>query len=65
MKERTKDSQADFVKYETKSNFPEMCECQRLYVSARKDGKLMCTACYLNCDVETLKKLWGMPNENN
>lgn len=41
---------------------PEMCECGRLYKDRRdENGKTMCSACYTNCDVETLKKLWGTP----
>ncbi len=37
---------------------PEMCECGRLYKDRRdENGKMMCSACYCNCDVETLKNL--------
>ncbi len=44
------------------SNTPEMCECGRLYKDRRdENGKMMCSDCYNNCDVETLKKLWSTP----
>ena len=40
----------------------EMCECGRLYKDRRdENGKMMCAACYNNCDVETLQKLWSTP----
>lgn len=40
----------------------ELCECGRLYKDRiDKDGKKMCSACYCDCDVETLKKLWIVP----
>lgn len=41
---------------------PELCECGRLYKDRRDDsGKMMCSACYVGCSVEVLKKLWGTP----
>lgn len=41
---------------------PEMCECGRLYKDRRdQSGKMMCSACYTQCDVETLKILWSTP----
>ena len=41
---------------------PVMCECGRLYKDRRDEsGKTMCAACYSDCDLETLKKLWGKP----
>ena len=41
---------------------PEMCECGRLYKDRRdKDGKMMCSACYIGLSIEDLKKLWGTP----
>lgn len=43
---------------------PEMCECGRLYKDRRDEkGKTMCSACYCDCDIETLKKLWGNPKK--
>lgn len=46
----------------TKTVTPEMCECGRLYKDRRDaNGKMMCSACYSDCDVETLRKLWGIP----
>jgi hypothetical protein len=48
------------------SHGPEMCECGRLFKDRRdKDGKMMCSACYTECDVASLKKLWGTPIDTN
>ena len=46
----------------TTSVIPELCECGRLYKDRRnEEGKMMCSACYCGCSVETLKQLWGTP----
>ena len=48
------------IMIETKKITPEMCECGRLYKDCiDKDGKTICSACHLGCDVETLKKIWS------
>lgn len=50
----------------TTSVTAELCECGRLYKDRRNEhGKMMCSACYNDCDVETLKKLWGNPMPEN
>lgn len=50
------------IKYTT--IYPELCECGRLYKDRRDSiGKTMCSACYSNCSIEVLKKLWGTPIE--
>lgn len=43
---------------------PELCSCGRLYKD-RKDerGNTMCSACYNNCSIDTLKMLWSAPIE--
>lgn len=44
---------------------PKLCECGRLYEDRISHlGKRMCSACYLGCDIETLKKLWSIPAPN-
>ena len=44
--------------------YAEMCECGRLYKDRRNEsGKMMCSACYCKCDVETLRKLWSPPKD--
>jgi uncharacterized Fe-S center protein len=49
-------------KIKTSTYSPEMCECGRLYKDRRdENGKMMCSACYNQCDVDTLKKLWSTP----
>lgn len=46
----------------TKSVIPELCECGRLYKDRRDEkGKIFCSACHSNCNIEILKKLWGNP----
>ena len=49
-------------KIKTTTITPELCECGRLYKDKRNsEGKMMCSACYSNCSVETLNKLWSTP----
>lgn len=46
----------------TKTITLEMCECGRLFCDRiSHSGKKLCSACFLGCDIETLKKLWGNP----
>lgn len=43
-------------------NIPELCECGHLYKDRKNaEGKMICAACYCECDVETLKNLWETP----
>lgn len=50
------------IKYTT--IYPEMCECGRMYKDRRDEkGKMMCAACYNDCEVEDLKKIWLTPLE--
>ncbi len=49
--------------FNSKCVVPEICECGRLYKD-RKDetGKMLCSACYTDCSVEDLKKIWTVEN---
>lgn len=53
---------------EIKVNYPEMCECGRLYKDRRdNNGKMMCSTCYSGLSVKELAKLWNpnsIPKEN-
>jgi hypothetical protein len=41
---------------------PEMCECGRLYKDRRdENGKMICSACFCDCDLDTLKMLSEPP----
>ncbi len=47
---------------ETTTNYPEMCECGRMFIDRRdKDGKMMCAACYTGLSLDDLRKLWSSP----
>jgi len=44
----------------------ELCECGRLYKDRKDDmGKMICSACYNNCSVEDLNRLWSTPIQRN
>ena len=46
----------------TTTIYAQMCECGRLYKDRRDiNGKMMCSLCYSDCDMETLKMLWSKP----
>jgi len=39
----------------------DLCECGRLYKDRRDEtGKMICSLCYTDSDIETLKKLWSV-----
>lgn len=53
-----------FFTLETTISLPEMCECGRLYKGRRdENGKEICAACFSNCSIEDLKKIWGTTNK--
>lgn len=56
-KEKLKSQGYPYVK--TITYCAEMCECGRLYKDKRNsEDKMICSACYYDCDIESLKKLW-------